>query len=90
MTLIKKKDNKLQEINKILDDEVNPQLEALRKDKEDYALFKSNEGQIDENEKIIIAFDFWENEKYLKNSDHKANEIRDRKIRIEKDINFKN
>lgn len=36
MSLIKKKDNKLGEINQILQNEVTPQLEQLKKDREDY------------------------------------------------------
>lgn len=89
MQLIKKKDNKLQEINKILEDEVNPQLESLRKDKQDYALFKSNEATIDQNDKIIIAFEYFENEQYMRDGDRQAANILQRKNRIEEELRMK-
>jgi structural maintenance of chromosome 2 len=62
--LIRKKDIKLQEIEKILSEEVNPQLETLRKEKDDFALFKSNESTIEEHEKLLTAYDYYENEKF--------------------------
>ena len=42
LAVIKKKDTKLQEIEKILVEEINPQLEVLKKEKDDLALFNSN------------------------------------------------
>ena len=84
LALIKKKDAKLQEIDKILEDDVNPQLEQLRKDKEDYALFKSNEGLIQENEKIIIAFEFNDISKFLKKSDSELEEMKNQRMQYEK------
>lgn len=66
-----KKDNKLIEIDKILTEEINPQLEVLRKEKDDYALFKSNEAHMEEYEKIIVAYDYFENDTFLKGIDNK-------------------
>ena len=65
---MKKKDMKLQEINRILEQEVNPQLDVLRKDKQEFSVFKSNESQIEEMEKISVAHDYWENDIYIKQS----------------------
>lgn len=53
-----------------------PQLDALRKEKDDYALFKSNENQIEESQKILTAFDFYENEKYQSTCEKKEAEAR--------------
>ena len=41
---IKKKDNKIQEIQQILENDVNPQLEKLKTDRETFQIYKSNEG----------------------------------------------
>ena len=55
---IKKKDNKVEEINKILIDEISPQLEKLLKDKQNYLTWKSRENEIGRITKIIAAMDF--------------------------------
>lgn len=55
---IKKKDNKVEEINKILTDEISPQLEKLLKDKQNYLTWKSRENEIGRITKIIAAIDF--------------------------------
>jgi structural maintenance of chromosome 2 len=82
MNLIKKKDNKLQEINMILENEVNPQLEQLRRDKETYAIFKSNESQIEELDKILTAFEFYEYDKILKDDDQGGRRLREEEKKI--------
>ena len=86
LALIKKKDNKIIEIDKILSEEVNPQLDALRKEKDDFALFKSNEGHMEENDKLLIAYDYFENDRFLSSSDDKQKEIVDKIRRINQDI----
>ena len=65
MALIKKKDNKLDEIRSILVSEVTPKLEQLKKDREDYQIFKSNENQIEEFEKLLAAFEYHDNLKVI-------------------------
>lgn len=75
LALIKKKDNKLIEIDKILTEEVNPQLDVLRKEKDDYALFKSNEGHLEEYQKVLIAHEFHINSRFLDGSEGKLRDI---------------
>jgi len=58
--MIKKKDTKLQEIEKILAEEINPQLEVLKKEKDDYALFNSNTHHMEDYEKILVAAEYFE------------------------------
>ena len=83
MALIKKKDNKLQEINTILENEVNPQLEKLRQDKETYAVFKSNESQIEDLDKILTAYEYYELDRLISNEDLSQYKERERKIRVD-------
>lgn len=65
MKLIKKKENKLEEINKILAEEITPQLEKLIKDKQNYLTWKSRENEISRIFKILTAFDFFNMRKTL-------------------------
>jgi len=59
LKLIKKKENKLEEINKILAEEITPQLEKLMKDKQNYLTWKSRENEISRIFKILTAHDFY-------------------------------
>jgi structural maintenance of chromosome 2 len=56
---IKKKENKLEEINKILAEEISPQLEKLMKDKQNYLTWKSRENEIVRISKTVTAFDYY-------------------------------
>lgn len=59
LKLIKKKENKLEEINKLLAEEITPQLEKLMKDKQNYLTWKSRENEISRIFKILTAFDYF-------------------------------
>lgn len=74
--LIKKKDAKLEEIKKILEEEVNPQLDTLKADKEAYAVFKGNEAQIEASTKVIIAHKYWDNELLISQGDRRLEVLR--------------
>jgi structural maintenance of chromosome 2 len=89
LALIKKKDNKLIEIDKILTEEVNPQLDVLRKEKNDYSLFKSNENMLEENEKVLTAYEYFENNKIASKGDELKREVNSRINKIESDIKAK-
>jgi structural maintenance of chromosome 2 len=56
---IKKKENKLEEINKILSEEISPQLEKLMKDKQNYLTWKSRESEIQRIVKLLTAYDYF-------------------------------
>lgn len=62
---IKKKENKLEEINKILSEEISPQLEKLMKDKQNYLTWKSRENEIARIMKFLTAYDYFNMEKVL-------------------------
>lgn len=67
---IKKKENKLEEINKLLQEEISPQLEKLIKDKQNYLTWKSRENEIARIFKILVAHDFFHMEKnFISKSD---------------------
>lgn len=56
---IKKKENKLEEINKIISEEITPQLEKLLKDKQNYLTWKSRENEISRITKLLTALDYY-------------------------------
>ena len=60
LKVIKKKNNKLEEINKILAEDISPQLEKLIKDKENFMTWKARESEVDKLQKLITAYDYME------------------------------
>ena len=68
LELIRKKDTKLQEIEKIITEDVNPQLEKLRKEKEALNEFNVNQKMIEEYDRILLAFDYHEHDCFVKNA----------------------
>ena len=56
---IKKKENKLEEISKIISEEITPQLEKLLKDKQNYLTWKSRENEISRVSKLLCALDYY-------------------------------
>ena len=77
---IKKKENKLEEINKILLEEISPQLEKLMKDKQTFLTWKSRENEIQRLAKVLIAYEYISIEKGLNN---RTNEIIQYKVQQE-------
>ena len=81
---IKKKENKLDEINKILMEEISPQLEKLLKDKQTFLTWKSRENEIQRLTKVLIAYEYFSLDKGLNN---RTNEIIQFKVQQENFIN---
>jgi len=57
--LMQKKDLKLAEIDKILNEDVNPMLERLQKEKEDYLIWKSKKDETEELEKKLLIVEYY-------------------------------
>ena len=72
LKMIKKKQNKLDEINKILNDEITPQLKQLMEDKQNYLTWKSREDELQRILKIITANDYYESSLFVNT---KTNEL---------------
>ena len=62
---IKKKDMKLAEIDNILKTEVNPKLHQLQKDKNLLEEYKTNLKNLDNTERVLIAFKYYEQAKLV-------------------------
>ncbi|CRH02434.1 chromosome segregation protein, putative [Plasmodium relictum] len=57
--LMMKKDQKLNEINKVLVEEIEPTLVKLKKEKEEYNKFVSNNEEIEKYEKVEISYKYY-------------------------------
>jgi len=77
---IKKKENKLEEINKILMEEISPQLEKLIKDKQTFLTWKSRENEIQRMSKVLVAYEYMNLDLALNN---RTNEIIQYKLQQE-------
>jgi structural maintenance of chromosome 2 len=56
---IEKKDAKLQEITKVLAEDINPTLERLRAERSHYLKWTSNNGEIERLEKFCAAYQYY-------------------------------
>ena len=72
LKMIKKKENKLEEITKLLNEEISPQLAQLMKDKQNYLRWKNVEDEIFKIKKVLHAFDYFT---YSNNLNEKSNEL---------------
>ncbi|ANQ10203.1 Structural maintenance of chromosomes protein [Plasmodium coatneyi] len=84
--LMGKKDQKLEEINKVLVDEIEPTLVKLKKEKEEYNKFISNNEEIEKFEKIEIAYKYYVAKNMMEKSKEKIEDAMDEKKVLEKDI----
>ena len=87
LKMIKKKENKLEEITKLLNEEISPQLAQLMKDKQNYLRWKNVEDEIFKIKKVLHAFDYfnWSN-----NLNEKSNEIvqyKNQRDNLQSDLN---
>ena len=73
LRMIKKKQNKLDEINKMLNEDISPKIEQLDKDKQNYQKWKTTQNEINRMDKIIKAHDFYTQ---TKSTEIKVNELR--------------
>ena len=72
LRMIKKKQNKLDEINKMLNEDITPKIEQLDSDKQNFQKWKTTQNEINRMDKIIKAHDFYVNSK---STEIKVNEV---------------
>eukprot|EP01134_Creolimax_fragrantissima_P000493 CFRG0493T1 len=58
-SLIEKKDKKLKEIDSILDEEVEPKMQQLKKERSAYLQFQKNQQEIDMRSRYVLAYQFY-------------------------------
>ena len=87
LKLIKKKENKLEEITKILVEEISPQLEKLMKDKQNYLTWKSRENEINRILKILTANDYYVNSKGVASKQSELVQYKSQEEELQKEVN---
>jgi len=74
---MREKNVKMQEIKKILEEQINPQLQKLRMEKRNYQKFQENNTMLQKNAKKIIALEYWEMQNKEKHLAIRIKEIKD-------------
>lgn len=70
-----KKEKKVEEINKILADEITPTLEKLREEKTFYLKWAANNTEMERLQRFCVAFDFQKAHDALKNTAHNVEKM---------------
>ena len=76
--LADKKQLKWNEITSILEDELQPKINKLKEDREAYLEFQRLGREIEQNEKIVIAFKYTKVNDKLAGADEKENELKEK------------
>lgn len=69
MSLIQKKDNRLEELNALINDEIKPKLEKLRKDQQQYQEYQKTCRDIEYLTRIHISYKYLQSLKNVENSE---------------------
>ena len=59
---IEKKDNKLSEIDKIINEEITPKLEKLRKERSSFIEYQKIKAEVEHLTRLVAAFMFFQQE----------------------------
>lgn len=87
LKLIKKKENKLDEINNLINNEISPKIEQLEKDKQNYHKWKTSENEINRLNKIITAYDFYMHSRSTEIKNNEMNEYEKHRGEMMEEIN---
>jgi structural maintenance of chromosome 2 len=75
---LEKKQNKVDEINKLLDDEILPALEKLRKEKTQYVQWANGNQELDRLKRFCVAFEYTQAEIVRDRSSDDVKKIKDK------------
>jgi len=65
LNMIKKKQNNLDEINKMIKEDITPKILQLNRDKQSFQKWKTTKNEISLLDKIIKAYDFYNNARMI-------------------------
>ncbi|KAL7068071.1 putative structural maintenance of chromosomes protein [Cryptosporidium serpentis] len=88
LKLIEKKDSKLTEINHLLEDDIIPKLERLKKEKADYLKWTNINEEIEMYERILKVHQYLQIYKEVEESEVKVIEMQTQKESCEQEINM--
>ncbi|KAF3328938.1 hypothetical protein FCM35_KLT06016 [Carex littledalei] len=75
---LEKKQNKVEEINKLLDEEILPALEKLRKEKTQYVQWANGNQELDRLKRFCVAFEYIQAETVRDRSSDEVKKIKDK------------
>ncbi|KAK9063288.1 hypothetical protein SSX86_017158 [Deinandra increscens subsp. villosa] len=87
---LEKKQGKVDEINKLLDQEILPALEKLRKERMQYMQWSNGNAELDKLKRFCIAYEYIEAEKIRDNAVHGVDEIKAKITEIGNDMETMN
>ncbi|ESQ45830.1 hypothetical protein EUTSA_v10010077mg [Eutrema salsugineum] len=83
---LEKKQAKVDEINKLLDQEISPALEKLRREKSQYMQWANGNAELDRLKRFCIAFEYVQAEKIRDNSLHVVEQMKTKMASIDEEI----
>eukprot|EP00437_Effrenium_voratum_P048784 CAMPEP_0181526778 /NCGR_PEP_ID=MMETSP1110-20121109/69663_1 /TAXON_ID=174948 /ORGANISM="Symbiodinium sp., Strain CCMP421" /LENGTH=1201 /DNA_ID=CAMNT_0023657633 /DNA_START=74 /DNA_END=3679 /DNA_ORIENTATION=+ len=72
---LEKKQNKVDEINRLLSEEITPTLEKLQKERSNYMLWVSNNNEIERLERFCVAYEYVQFKNRLENKNQQLEEM---------------
>eukprot|EP00933_Yihiella_yeosuensis_P044862 TRINITY_DN40139_c0_g1_i1.p1 TRINITY_DN40139_c0_g1~~TRINITY_DN40139_c0_g1_i1.p1 ORF type:complete len:1222 (-),score=402.44 TRINITY_DN40139_c0_g1_i1:218-3883(-) len=72
---LEKKQNKVDEINRLLSEEITPTLEKLQKERANYMLWVSNNNEIERLQRFCVAYEYVQVKNRLENKNHQLEEM---------------
>ncbi|KAL8217998.1 hypothetical protein R6Q57_021371 [Mikania cordata] len=87
---LEKKQGKVDEINKLLDQEILPALEKLRKERLQYMQWSNRNAELDRLKRFCIAYEYVQAEKIRDNAVHGVDEIKTKISDIDNDMETMN
>merc|ERR1712066_1080446 len=72
---LEKKQNKVDEINRLLSEEITPTLEKLQRERANYMLWVSNNNEIEQLQRFCIAYEYVQVKQRLENKNQQLDEM---------------
>ncbi|XP_051143191.1 structural maintenance of chromosomes protein 2-1-like [Andrographis paniculata] len=83
---LEKKQSKVDEIDKLLDQEILPALEKLRKERMQYMQWANGNAELDRLKRYCIAYEYVQAEKIRDNAENSVQEVRNRIVEIDANV----
>lgn len=81
---IDKKDRKLEEITRVLDEEIGPKMRKLEQERSDYMAYVKNVKELEELDRFVTAWNYQANLKMLASSNEEEREMKEREKELER------
>mmetsp|Transcript_46939 Transcript_46939/g.102051 ORF Transcript_46939/g.102051 Transcript_46939/m.102051 type:complete len:1213 (+) Transcript_46939:45-3683(+) len=83
---LEKKQNKVDEINRLLSEEITPTLEKLQKERANYMLWVSNNNEMERLQRFCIAYEYVQVKSRLENKNQQLEEMEEALVKLTTDI----